>query len=277
MIAYCRAITFVFIIAEHMARRKKKTEKKKWWLIPVIILFLLFAYIGITFWLQQRETIKAKFTVYPAFGIPMPLGYQIHGIDVSIYQQYVYWPAVKNMQVQNVKIGFVFIKATEGLNNIDKQFKGNWQQAKDAGITRGAYHYFLATKDGKTQAENFTRNVKLQSGDLPPVLDIEELYGVPPAVMCQRITVWLQTIEATYHVKPIIYTSADFYQRYLGDAFNQYPLWVAHYYTNNYPNIKRDWWFWQHNDTGKVNGIAGSVDFNVFNGDSVEFSDILMK
>ena len=124
---------------------------------------------------------------------------------------------------------------------------------------------------------NFIKNVKLQSGDLPPVLDIEELYGVPPAIMQQRVSAWLQTVEAAYHVKPIIYTSADFYQRYLGNAFNQYPLWVAHYYSQNYPRIKRDWWFWQHNDAGKINGITGSVDFNVFNGDSVEFENILVK
>jgi len=135
----------------------------------------------------------------------------------------------------------------------------------------------LAAKDGRLQAQNFIKNVKLQSGDLPPVLDIEELYGVPPAIMQQRVSAWLQTVEAAYHVKPIIYTSADFYQRYLGNAFNQYPLWVAHYYSQNYPRIKRDWWFWQHNDAGKINGITGSVDFNVFNGDSVEFENILVK
>jgi lysozyme len=234
-------------------------------------------YTGVTYWLQQKQTTKAIFAVYPGFGIAMPLGYPIHGIDVSTYQQNVYWPAVRKMEVENVKVGFVFIKATEGLNNIDKRFKRNWQQAKDAGIARGAYHYFLSTKDGTLQAQNFIRNVKLERGDLPPVLDIESLYGVAPAVVQQRALAWLQTVETACHAKPIIYTSPDFYQRYLGDAFNQYPLWVAHYYTENYPHIKRDWWFWQHNDSGKINGITGSVDFNVFNGDSVEFQKILLK
>jgi len=268
--------SFLFL-SLHKMKRKKKTKRKKWWLIPVIILFLLCVYIGAMYWWQQRQVTKAMFAMYPGFGISLPLGYQIHGIDVSLYQQSVYWPAVKNMEVQNVKIGFVFIKATEGLKNTDRQFKRNWQNAKEAGIPRGAYHYFLATKDGKLQAQNFIKTVKLQSGDLPPVLDIEALYGVPPGIMQQRITAWLQTVEAAYHVKPIIYTSADFYQHYLGDSFNQYPLWVAHYYSQNYPRIKRDWWFWQHNDAGRINGIGSSVDFNVFNGDSVEFKKILMK
>jgi lysozyme len=260
-----------------MAKKKKTKRKKWWWLIPVIILFLLCIYSGIIYWLQQKTEAKAMFATYPGFGIQLPLGYKIHGIDISLYQQYVYWPAIKKMRVADVKIGFVFIKATEGLNNTDKQFKRNWQQAKHAGIPRGAYHYFLATKDGKAQAQNFIKNVKLQSGDLPPVLDIEALYGVNPETMRQRSMAWLQTVEAAYLVKPVIYTSADFYQRYLGDAFNEYPLWVAHYYSQNYPNVKRDWWFWQHNDLGKINGIIGTVDFNVFNGDSVEFKKILIK
>jgi len=57
-------------------KRKKKTKKKKWWLIPVIILFLLGTYIGVVYWLQQRQTAKAMFAVYPGFGIALPLGYQ---------------------------------------------------------------------------------------------------------------------------------------------------------------------------------------------------------
>ncbi len=162
-------------------RRKKR--KRKWWLIPVVIFFVLCIYIVILYWWQQRQETKAIFAIYPGFGIELPLGYRIHGIDLSLYQQYVYWPAVKKMEVQNVKIGFVFIKATEGLVNTDKQFKRNWQKAFEANIPRGAYHYFLATKDGRAQANNFIKNVNRQSGDLPPVLDIEELFGVPPQLM----------------------------------------------------------------------------------------------
>ncbi|HRI21555.1 MAG TPA: GH25 family lysozyme, partial [Panacibacter sp.] len=100
------------------------------------------------YWWQQQQEDKAKFAMYPGFGIQLPQGYAIHGIDVSFYQQVVYWPSVKDMKEEEIKIGFTFIKATEGLGNTDKQFKRNWLQAKQAGICRGAYHFFLATKDG---------------------------------------------------------------------------------------------------------------------------------
>src|SRR5436190_19894657 len=178
-----------------MAKPAAKKKRNRWWLIPFIIAALLCAYIAAFYWWQQQAENKAKFTMYPGFGIELPSNYAIHGIDVSTFQQTVYWPSVKSMQVKDVKIGFVFIKATEGLDNTDKQFRRNWQQAKAADIPRGAYHYFLATKDGKMQAQNFIKNVKLQTGDLPPVLDIEALYGVPPALMQQRILLWLQTVE----------------------------------------------------------------------------------
>lgn len=258
-------------------RTKPKTKTKRAWLIPVSILFALTVYIVVLYLLQQQEEDKAKFTFYPNFNIEIPTGYKIHGIDVSTYQNIIYWPAVKKMNEENVQIGFTFIKATEGLSNTDKQFKRNWLQAKLSGIPRGAYHYFLATKDGKLQANNFIKQVKLEPGDLPPVLDVEELYGVQPQLMKQRVLDWLQTVEAVYKVKPIIYTSADFYNRYLGKDFDEYPLWVAHYFEKYKPRVDRNWQFWQHGSTAHVNGITSTVDINVFNGDSLDFRRMLIQ
>jgi lysozyme len=181
------------------------------------------------------------------------------------------------MEVKDVKIGFSFMKATEGLTRVDRQFKRNWRKAEEVKIARGAYHFFLANKSGKAQAENFIRTVKLGEGDLPPVLDIEQLYGVKPAKMRAEIKEWLQVVEDHYDVRPIIYTSVSFYDDYLGEEFDDYPLWVAHYKERNKPRIKRRWIFWQHSEEGRVNGILSRVDFNVFNGDSSDFEDLLIK
>lgn len=266
------------------AKKRKAPQKKKstrnsskWWLFIVIPVLLLAGYSGYVYWRQLKEERKAKFAVYPAFGIPLPLGYSIHGIDVSNYQQYIFWPWVKQMKAQDVQLKFVFIKATEGLKYADKQFKHNWQASKDAGMVRGAYHYFLATKSGKQQAQNFISTVKLLPGDLPPVLDVEDLYGVDPGVMRREVNDWLQMVEAAYKVKPIIYSFEDFYNTYLGKSYVQYPLWVAHFVSKDGPRLKRDWMFWQHSDAGKVNGITTRVDFNVFGGDSLQFAELLVK
>jgi lysozyme len=225
--------------------------------VTVMLGFVVYEWV-----LEQR----AKYIRYTAFGIDIPTNYSIHGIDVSRYQQIIDWDNVKQMKVENVQIDFAFIKATEGVNNEDPYFTRNWKRAKEAGMARGAYHFFIATRSGKTQAENFIKRVQIEPGDLPPVLDVEETYGVAPHKLRQRVLEWMQTVEEYYKVKPILYTNVDFYQFYLKDQFDCYPLWVAHYLQKERPRIYRDWQFWQHNEAGRVNGIAAYVDFNVFNG-----------
>jgi lysozyme len=262
-----------------MAKRKRKSTRKKdkkVFIVAFSIVIALIAFIWISYKAHQKKT-AAHFALYPGYGIELPLGYSIHGIDVSSYQGNIAWPSVAAMQDQGVHIRFAFIKATEGLKQVDRQYKRNWQQAIQAHITRGAYHYFIATKSGRLQAQNFIKTVQLQPGDLPPVLDVEELYGVRPDSMRSRITAWLTTVEATYHVKPIIYTSAKFYKDYLGEQFAAYPLWVAHYFVKEKPAVEDGWYFWQHNAAGKINGIRSKVDFNVFSGDTAQFSSLLLR
>ena len=253
-----------------MARRKK--AGKKWWILLIVFATGLVIILGYDWWMNR----KSRFVRYPAFGISIPENYLIHGIDVSKYQQTISWDAVKEMKVKDVQLGFVFIKATEGIENTDPQFKRNWKKSKQAGMVRGAYHFFLATKDGREQADNFISSVNLEKGDLPPVVDIEQTYGVNQAVLKKELKEWLDIIEYYYGVKPIIYTNVDFYSRCLGKEFNAYPLWAAHYYQYDTPRIERNWDFWQHSEEGRVNGILSKVDFNVFNGDSIQFRNILM-
>ncbi len=231
------------------------------------------AAVMIAQWLRYR---KAKFTRYPEFGILIPENYPIHGIDVSKYQDLIAWEEVQAMKVKNIQLGFAFIKATEGIGNTDEQFHRNWKRSKAQGIIRGAYHFFIGSKDGRMQAENFISNVELEPGDLPPVLDAEQLNGAMPAQVIKEIKKWLEVVENYYHVKPIIYTNVDFYNRNLGSEFDEYPLWVAHYYQPEQPRISRGWIFWQHSQEGRVNGIVSKVDFNVFNGDSLMFKDLLI-
>lgn len=218
---------------------------------------------------------RPKFVQYPAFGIDIPVKFTIHGIDVSRYQKNIDWGAVKNMQDGNARIGFAFIKATEGLGRVDDNFRQNWFRAKQAKLPRGAYHFFISSKSGKAQAENFIETVNLAKGDLPPVLDIETANGASVTDIRQRVKDWLTMTEKQYKVKPIIYTNIDFYESFLDGQFDDYPLWIAHYYVKDKPRIERKWSFWQHNEKGRVNGIDAYVDFNVFNGDSTDFRKLL--
>lgn len=258
-----------------MAKKKIKSRQTGWKILFFSLCVAILVILGLLatqWWLERR----AHFIRYTAFGTDIPVNYAIHGIDVSKYQDLIDWGSVRDMKVEDVQIGFAFIKATEGLNNEDAYFDRNWKKARAAGLPRGAYHYFLATKSGKAQAENFINSVELLPGDLPPVLDIEQTYGVPPGLVRQRALEWLQTVEQYYHTLPIIYTYVDFYKNYLKADFDGYPLWIAHYLQKEKPLIYRDWSFWQHSESGRVNGIVTRVDFDVFNGDSTAFRQLLI-
>ena len=262
---FCRA----FI----MAKKKKNTG----WLVLLIFTGLaLLTVIGFNaydWWLER----KASMARYREFGIPIPAGYSIHGIDVSRYQQVIDWSEVKRMEVAGVKIGFVFIKASEGETDEDQHFRRNWKKTKEQGLIRGAYHFFHPQKDAAIQAYNYLDLVELKKGDLPPVLDIEQRYGASADQLRKNVKIWLQKVEAGTGIKPIIYSNVDFYEKYLAGYFDEYPFWAAHYLQPGKPRIDRSWSFWQHNETGRVNGILAKVDFNVFNGDSTEFNQLLVK
>ncbi len=254
------------------SRRKKKIIRQ----VIIIVSAGLLVFVGFIAvkWLKYRQ---AKLTRYAEFGISIPGEYSVHGIDVSKYQDIIAWEEVKAMKVNDIRMGFAFMKATEGIGNTDQRFHRNWKKARSNNIVRGAYHFFIASKDGKMQAENFIKRVDLEPGDLPPVLDVEQRNGVTPDQLKIEVRKWLLTVENHYKVRPIIYTNVDFYENYLGSEFDKYPLWVAHYYEEQQPRIRRDWIFWQHNDGGRVNGIIPKVDFNVFIGDSVSFQNILVR
>ncbi len=255
----------------------KKKKRKRSLLRAILLPIAFLALIAGGVYYATDLLNSPKFVRYPAFGIDIPANYPIHGIDVSKHQGNIDWKAIKNMQVNEIRIGFAFIKATEGLNDVDNEFTRNWFHAKRALLPRGAYHFFIASKSGKAQAENFIEAVDLAKGDLPPVLDIETSNGSSVADIQQRAKDWLDMVEQHYKTRPIIYTNIDFYENFLKGKFDNYPLWVAHYLVQDKPRINRQWDFWQHNESGRVNGVDAFVDFNVFNGDTVAFRKLLMK
>jgi lysozyme len=219
-----------------------------------------------------------NYRTYSSFNIPVPTRYKFHGIDVSSYQGKINWGKVKEMQEDDVKIKFAFIKATEGLLHLDPYFQRNWREAAKAGIICGAYHYFRPKKSGKWQAKFFLQTVQPEKGDLPMVVDIEELDGISAVKMREELHAFLKHIENKTKAKPIIYTGISFYQDYLQGYFDDYNLWIAHYYKPELKVSKKtSWRFWQHSDMATIDGINHVVDMNVFNGDSLDFQSLLIR
>lgn len=204
-----------------------------------------------------------------------PEGYEIHGIDISHYQGKIDWEQLKNAMIKGCPVCFVIIKSTEGSSRLDENFRENFNQARDFGFIRGVYHFWSNKSTAREQAYYFLDQVHLTDGDLPPVLDIEHKPADKSVEDFQRdVLTWLHIVEDKYHVKPIIYTYYKFKEQYLSaPVFEDYPYWIAHYYVDKV-QYKGKWKFWQHTDVGKLPGIKGYVDFNIYNGSYYELKQL---
>ncbi|MCX2575012.1 glycoside hydrolase family 25 protein [Pedobacter sandarakinus] len=275
------------------AARKPNTRKKKrkpfpmQWKVAIagLLLILLspfyYGYVVSAFvsgwrWIKDWGQ-DPNYRSYESFNIKIPKNYSIHGIDVSYYQGKINWQKVKLMEEDDVKVRFAFIKATEGILQVDPYFQRNWREAPKAGIVCGAYHFFRPKKSGKAQAKFFLQVVNIEKGDLPPVVDIETLDGVSPLRMRLELSDFLTYVEMKTQVRPIIYTGLKFYEDNLEGKLDDYPLWIAHYYKPKLRLDKSKWKFWQHSDKAKINGVGHVVDFNAFNGDSTALAELLVK
>ena len=269
------------------AQKKKEQTAKVYWRIAIVGLLLIllspfyYGYVLRSFSATWRWIMDigqdTNYRTYKNFNVRIPSGYTVHGIDVSSYQGKINWQKVKAMDDDGVHITFAFIKATEGVLSMDPYFQRNWREAPKAGIVCGAYHYFLPQKSGLWQARFFLQTVKVEKGDLPMVVDVEQLYKTTPVKMREQLMLFVNYIENKTGVKPLIYTNISFYQDYLQGYFDDYNLWIAHYYqpvlnVSNHTN----WQFWQHSDKARINGISQKVDFNVFKGDSTAFQKLLI-
>ncbi|MFD2513944.1 glycoside hydrolase family 25 protein [Pontibacter locisalis] len=188
----------------------------------------------------------------------------LKGIDVSRWQKEVDWSLVKESDVT-----FAFVKATQGDYRLDPFFARNWEESKRHGIKRGAYHFFKPEAPVQGQIDIFINTVTMEPGDLPPVLDVEVSDPKVSAEQLRRsIKTWLEAVTAHYGVKPIIYTSQNYYRRYLMGHFTDYHFWIARYSAIK-PEVHHtdSWMFWQYTDRGSVSGINSAVDINFFAGD----------
>ncbi|MGH7964892.1 MAG: glycoside hydrolase family 25 protein, partial [Candidatus Binatia bacterium] len=114
-------------------------------------------------------------------------------------------------------------------------------------------------------------------GDLPPVLDLEDAKGLPAGQVIDWTHRYLNTVQALTGRQPIIYTYPNFWRTQMANTteFNHYPLWIADYNGQNAPGPLpggwSNWTFWQYTSTGRIPGITGNTDINVYSGAQGDF------
>lgn len=195
------------------------------------------------------------------------------GIDVSHYQGRIDWKAVRATN----KVLYAYVKATESTSLVDDTYAYNIREAHNAGIAVGAYHFFSPTTDGNEQLRNFTSTVNLSGHDLVPMVDVELRGKSPLPQFISRLRTFIEGLEKHYKVKPILYTSVNFYNKYLAGHFDDYIYMIARYAEEiPQPESTCRFGLWQYSATGRINGIHGAVDCSCFV-DHYDLKDILIK
>lgn len=223
---------------------------------------------------------------------------RIYGIDISRYQhgkgrkKYpIHWNQLRISHLGSKSkkkisgtvdypVSFCYIKSTEGISIRNKYYAQDYMAARKQGIHVGAYHFFSTRTSGSAQASYFINQTLFKSGDLPPVLDVEPSDGDIAKMggaqaLFRNIRAWLQAVERRCGVKPILYVNQRFVNKFLPEAPDvkrDYKVWIARYGEYK-PDVKLV--VWQLSPDGRVKGITGEVDINVFNGYQQQFDDFI--
>lgn len=198
--------------------------------------------------------------------------YPIAGIDVSKHNGEIDFNQVSDDNYQ-----FVFIKASEGKTYQDDAFERNYAGARDAGLKVGAYHFFRKNRSGKEQAENFLNVIKGKPMDLPLVIDLEDDWGNGATIdrksALERVLEMINILnDKGYPV--MIYTNLDGYGKYYKDMLGDHDLWLCSFTSPDLlPELPHR--IQQFSHEGKVAGVDGDVDLNVFRGTKKEWNRYL--
>ena len=193
---------------------------------------------------------------------PSPHDYPIRGLDVSRHQGTIDWKAVSGSGLR-----FVYQKATEGGDFQDASFKTNLEGAHAAGLACGAYHFYSLKTLGDVQARNFINTVPPATISLPPALDLEfsgnSSVRPPVDTVQSNLQLFVDTITTAYGREPLVYCASDFAAAYLSN-FAPDQVWRRDVFFT--PSRDASWLFWQFSQRGRVPGINGFVDLDVFHG-----------
>lgn len=190
----------------------------------------------------------------------------ILGVDLASYQGNPDFD-----QIKGSGRSFVLTKITEGTNYINPYAARARSESHRLGLGFGMYHYARAT-DPIAEASYFVNTCgPLMTGEV--LLLDWEVGSQDPVGWCKA---FLDRVRSMTDVKPLIYLNQNLNNNYDWSpiANNDYGLWLAQYDESTNGTVKTDWEFVaikQYSSTGRVSGIVGNVDLDVFFGDLSAF------
>jgi lysozyme len=246
-------------------KTKNKTPKKKQkkgkgssnikWILGISLTISLAAIIF--FFMREIKPLTSN-----TFRETVPKGFASIGLDVSHHQGEIDWKKLMTDSGFDTLIHFVYCKATEGNTHFDRQWVRNRSILNEMGIPNGAYHFFTPKEPAIPQAEHFLNRWVKRDIDLPPVLDVET-EGFSDQELIANMKMWLDYVEKKSGMRPIIYTSLNYFETKFQNEFLNYKFWIAAY--SRIPACIEDKRIvhWQYSESGRLPGIREKVDLNV--------------
>jgi lysozyme len=240
-----------------ITKRSKKKSKSS---IKAIVIGALLIGLSVIAYFYYSKDIKVVNKEEVVKSIPE--GFPAFGIDVSHHQGEIDWEKLFVKERYDTIIHFVYCKATEGSDHLDTQWKKNRAELQRLNIPNGAYHFFSPQTEPRPQAAHFLAHWKKSDLDLPPVLDVES-EGFSDEDLIAKMKIWLKVVEDKTGMRPIIYTSLNFFETKFINDFKNYKFWIAAY--SRKPECIDDSRIihWQYSEAGELPGFAEKVDLNV--------------
>lgn len=191
---------------------------------------------------------------------------ELKGIDVSSNQGKPDW-----VKVAKSGIKFVILRVHQR-DGIDSSFEYNYKGCKSNGILIGGYKYSYALTPAQAidEAEDVIAALNGRGLDFPVFYDLEwsnQRKLGKQAIENIAVAFLTRMKKAGYKVG--IYCNLDWYNNALSDALKKYDCWIARYPANDNGSVQERLRptvgvGWQYSSKGKVSGISGNVDMDVF-------------
>ena len=202
---------------------------------------------------------------------------KVVGIDVSMHNKTIDFNKVKadGIDFVYVRVGYTGYTKKKLSLNYDPYYQENITNALAAGLQVGVYWYSQALNEEEAlQEANMLLNVIGSYNITLPVVYDYEFAGVgddgrldsanlSKAQMTANSLAFLNRVSQMGYT-PCLYANYSFLKNRVNASqiSSIAKIWLAHYNTStDYPG---DYEYWQYTSDGRVNGISGRVDMNVW-------------
>jgi GH25 family lysozyme M1 (1,4-beta-N-acetylmuramidase) len=192
------------------------------------------------------------------------------GIDVSKWNGDIDWRKVKDAGVEFAIIRAGYRGSVTGSIVVDPYFEYNMKEAASAGVSAGVYFFTQAVNEVEAveEASAVIELIKKYNIEFPIYIDTEGAGGNGRADALDKETrtlvceAFCRTIENAGY-KAGVYASRNWYYNNLETSgLERYQIWLAEY--RSAPLYQGYYNMWQYTSKGKIDGIEGNVDLDIF-------------